>query len=154
MEVAWLFDWAGAPWLSQKWTRAILGSYYGFNPADAYLGDEDQGQMSAWFVMSALGLFQTDGGCRVDPIYEIGSPLYPKITIHLSEKYYGGKTLVIEAYGASSANRYIQSATFNSKPLNQWWIRQKDLVQGGRLVLELGPTPDKDWAKGCPLPAP
>src|SRR5262249_32220637 len=87
MEVSWLFNWAGAPWLSQKWTRAILDAYYGFNPADAYLGDEDQGQMSSWFVMSSIGLFQTDGGCRVNPIYEIGSPLYPKITIHLSPDY-------------------------------------------------------------------
>ena len=59
MQVGWLFDWAGQPWLNQKWTRAILDSYYGYNPADAYLGDEDQGQMGAWFVMSSLGLFQT-----------------------------------------------------------------------------------------------
>ncbi|MDE3068063.1 MAG: GH92 family glycosyl hydrolase, partial [Verrucomicrobiota bacterium] len=82
MQVAWLFNWAGAPWLTQKWARAILEAYYGFNPADAYLGDEDQGQMSSWFVMSSIGLFEMDGGCRVNPIYEIGSPLYPKITIH------------------------------------------------------------------------
>ncbi len=153
MEVAWLFNWAGEPWLSQKWTRAILDSYYGFNPADAYLGDEDQGQMSAWFVMSSLGLFQTDGGCSADPTYEIGSPLYPKITIHLSKKYFGGRTFIIEARNASFANHYIQSATFNGEPLNQWWIRQKDVIKGGRLALELGPTPNKDWAKGCPPPA-
>src|ERR1019366_6732184 len=69
MHVPWLFNWAGQPWLSQKWTRAVLDFYYGYNPADAYLGDDDQGQMSAWFVMSALGLFQTDGGCRVNTIY-------------------------------------------------------------------------------------
>jgi predicted alpha-1,2-mannosidase len=152
MEVAWLFNWAGVPWLSEKWTRAILAAYYGYHPADAYLGDEDQGQMSAWFVMSAMGLFQTDGGCRADPIYEIGSPLYPKITIHLSKKYYGGKTFVIEAHHASPGNVYIQSATFNGKPLNQWWVRQSDLIKGGRLVLELGPTPNKNWAAGCSPP--
>ena len=152
MEVAWLFNWAGAPWLSEKWTRAILAAYYGYHPADAYLGDEDQGQMSSWFVMSAMGLFQTDGGCRVDPIYEIGSPLYPKITIYLSDKYFGGKTFVIEARHASPGNDYIQSATFNGKPLNQWWIRQSDLIKGGRLVLDLGSTPNKNWGTGCPLP--
>ena len=56
MHVAWLFNWAGQPWLSQKWTHAILDAYYGYNPADAYLGDEDQGQMSAWFVMSRTRL--------------------------------------------------------------------------------------------------
>src|SRR5208282_2967781 len=152
MHVAWLFNWAGKPWLTQKWARAILDGYYGYNPADAYLGDEDQGQMSAWFLMSALGLFQTDGGCRVNPIYEIGSPLYPKITIHLSKKYFGGKTFTIEAHNASFSNRYIQSATLNGEPLNQWWIRQRDLIQGGRLVLELGPMPNKNWATRCPLP--
>jgi hypothetical protein len=50
------------------------------------------------------------------------------------------------------ANRYIQAAAFNGRPLNQWWIRQKDLLKGGRLVLELGPTPNPNWAKVCPLP--
>lgn len=99
MHVAWLFNWAGQPWLSQKWTRAILDAYYGFNPADAYLGDEDQGQMSAWFLMSALGLFQTDGGCRVNPIYEIGSPLYPKITLHLSPSITVEKPLPLKLTG-------------------------------------------------------
>ena len=100
MHAAWLFNWAGQPWMSQKWTRAILDAYYGHNPADAYLGDEDQGQMSAWFVMSSLGLFQTDGGCRVNPVYEIGSPLYPKAVIHLSKEHYGGKTFTIETRNA------------------------------------------------------
>jgi predicted alpha-1,2-mannosidase len=152
MHAPWLFNWAGQPWLTQKWTRAVLDSYYGNNPADAYPGDDDQGQMSAWFVMSAMGLFQTDGGCGVNTIYEIGSPLYPKTTIHLSNKYYGGKTFVIEAHNASTANRYIQSASLNGRPLNQWWIRQRDVLQGGRLVLELGPVPNKNWAKDCPLP--
>ncbi len=154
MQVSWLFNWAGTPWLSQKWVRAILQEYYGFDPADAYLGDEDQGQMSSWFVMSSIGLFEMDGGCRVNPIYEIGSPLYPKITLHLSETYYGGKTFVIVAHHASLANRYIQSATLNGKPWNQWWISWQDVVNGGQLVLELGPKPNNHWAKGCPLPNP
>jgi predicted alpha-1,2-mannosidase len=154
MQVAWLFNWAGKPWLTQKWARAILEAYYGFNPADAYLGDEDQGQMSSWFVMSSIGLFEMDGGCRVHPIYEIGSPLYPKITLHLSDQYYGGKTFVIEAHHASLANRYIQSATLNGKPFNQWWIRWQDVIKGGKLVLNLGPEPNKNWAKNCPLPNP
>ena len=152
MHVAWLFNWAGQPWKSQKWARAILGAYYGHNPADAYLGDEDQGQMSSWFVMASLGLFQTDGGCRVNPIYEIGSPLYPKAVLHLSKEHYGGKTFTIEARHASRANIYIQSATLNGRPLDRWWIRQKDLLKGGCLVLELGPQPNEEWGRGCPLP--
>lgn len=149
MQVAWLFNWADRPWLSQKWIRAILDTYYGHTPADAYLGDEDQGQMSGWFVMSALGLFQTDGGCRVNPIYELGSPLYPKTVLHLSPQHYGGGTFTIVARNASRANRYIQSAELNGRPLDRWWIRQRDLVKGGRLVLEMGPTPNEAWARGA-----
>ena len=95
---------------------------------------------------------QTDGGCRVNPIYEIGSPLYPKVVLHPSKEHYGGKTFTIEARDASRANSYIQSATFNGQPLNRWWIRQKDLLNGGHLVLELGPTPNTEWTRGCPLP--
>ncbi|HEV2328140.1 MAG TPA: GH92 family glycosyl hydrolase [Verrucomicrobiae bacterium] len=154
MHVSWLFNWAGEPWLTEKWTHDILEAYYGYNPADAYLGDEDQGQMASWFNMCAMGLYQTDGGCRVDPVDEIATPLYPKITIHLSKKYYGGKTFTIEARNLSPENIYIQSATFNDKPLNQWWIRQRDVLKGGDLVLTLGPQPNEDWAKNCPLPNP
>ncbi|HXC34402.1 MAG TPA: GH92 family glycosyl hydrolase [Candidatus Acidoferrales bacterium] len=154
MHVSWLFNWAGEPWLTEKWTHDILEAYYGYNPADAYLGDEDQGQMASWFNMCAMGLYQTDGGCRVDPVYEIATPLYPKITIQLSKRFYGGKTFTIEARNLSPENIYIQSATFNGKPLNQWWIRQRDVRKGGDLVLTLGPQPNKDWAKDCPLPNP
>ena len=146
MHVAWLFNWAGKPWLTQKWARAILDAYYGHSPADAYLGDEDQGQMSAWFVMSAMGLFQTDGGCRVNPIYELGSPLYPKVVLHLSKDYYGGKTFTIVARNASRANRFIQSARLNGRRLDSWWIPQVEVVRGGKLELELGPQPNEAWA--------
>jgi predicted alpha-1,2-mannosidase len=154
MHVSWLFNWAREPWLTEKWTHDILEAYYGYHPADAYLGDEDQGQMASWFVMCAMGLYQTDGGCRTDPIYELASPLYSKITIHLSRKYYSGKTFTIEARNVSPENIYIQSATLNGQPLNQWWIRQRDVIKGGNLALTLGPEPNKDWAKDCPLPNP
>jgi predicted alpha-1,2-mannosidase len=154
MHVPWLFNWAGEPWLTEKWTHDTLEAYYGYSPADAYLGDEDQGQMASWFLLCAMGLYQTDGGCRTDPIYEIASPLYPRIVVHLSKKYYGGKTFTIEAHNVSPDNIYIQSATFNGKPLNQWWIRQKEVIAGGNLVLNLGPKPNKDWAKDGALPNP
>jgi len=152
MHVAWLFNWAGKPWLTQKWARAILDGYYGYNPADAYLGDEDQGQMSAWFVMAAIGLFQTDGGCRVNPIYELSSPLYPRVTLHLSKDYYGGKTFIILARNASKKNRFIQSVTLNGKPLDSWWIPQSVVVRGGKLELELGPQPNEAWAATASAP--
>lgn len=75
MHFAFLFNYAGTPWLTQRWSRSILDRYYGCGIANAYLGDEDQGQMSAWAVLASLGLFQTDGGCRVDPVFEIASPI-------------------------------------------------------------------------------
>jgi len=146
MQVAWLFNRAGAPWLAQKWSRAIVERYYGLGPSDGYPGDEDQGQMSAWFLMSAIGLFQTDGGCRIDPIYEIGSPRFPKVTIRLHRDYYPGGTFTIIANNASRRNMYVQSAKLNGKALNQCWIEAKDVQAGGTLVVEMGPEPNKNWA--------
>jgi putative alpha-1,2-mannosidase len=99
--------------------------------------------MSSWFVMSSIGLFQMDGGCSVQPAYEICAPLYPKTTLHLSKQHYDGTTFVIEAPKASSENRYIQSATLNGKTLDQWWILWQDVRKGGKLVLDLGPAPNK-----------
>lgn len=84
-----------------KWSRSIIDRYYGCGVANAYLGDEDQYQMSAWFVMAALGLFQTDGGCSVEPIYEIASPLYEKVVIDLGKRYNRGETFTIEAKNVS-----------------------------------------------------
>ena len=153
MQVSYLFNYAGKPWLTQKWNRSIQDRYYGYGVGDAYLGDEDQGQMSGWFVMSALGLFQTDGGCRVDPIYEIASPRFEKVTLHLNEDYYPGGTFVIETRNASRTNAYVQSATLNGQPLEQWWFPAKALHEGGKLVVEMGPEPNTNWAGGeAPLP--
>jgi len=145
MHFAFLFNWAQAPWLTQKWSREILERYYGYGQADAYLGDEDQGQMSAWFIMAALGLFQMDGGCRVDPIYEIGSPLFPKVVIDLGRRYGRGKTFTIIAHHASRKNKYVQSARLNGKALNRWWFPCRELLQGGELVLEMGPQANRGW---------
>jgi predicted alpha-1,2-mannosidase len=152
MHMAWLFNWANAPALTQQWVRSVLERYYGYTPSDFYLGDDDQGQMSSWFVMASIGLFEMDGGCRPHPIYEIAAPLYTKVTLHLSPHYYGGTTFVIEAPQASAENCYIQSATLNGQPLNQWWIPWQEVVKGGRLVLDVGSKPNEQWAKDCPLP--
>jgi len=137
MEVAYLFNWAGRPDLTQKWARAIQEQYYGVTPYDGYPGDEDLGQMSSWFVMSAIGLFQMDGGCSQNPIYELGSPRYPKITINLGGRYGRGKQFIIEATGASKENKYVTSATLNGKPLNDFKILQQDVLKGGKLELNM-----------------
>jgi len=145
MHFAFLFNWVDRPWLTQKWSRAIIDRYYGFGLANAYLGDEDQGQMSAWFIMAALGLFQTDGGCSVNPVYEIGSPLYPKIEVDLGNRFGRGGKFAIEARNASRLNKYVQSAMLNGKPLNNFRFPASELLKGGTLELEMGPEPNREW---------
>lgn len=145
MQAAWLFNFSGAPWLTQKWVREILDCYYGTGPINGYPGDEDQGQMGAWYVMSSMGLFEMDGGASVEPTYEISGPIFDKITIHLDDKYYQGGTFVIEAKNNSNQNNYIQSATLDGKPLNKPWFYHRELVDGGKLVLQMGSKPNKQW---------
>ncbi len=145
MQVSYLFNWAQTPWLTQKWARALQEQYYGTTPYDAYLGDEDLGQMSSWFIMSALGLFQMDGGTSINPTYEIGSPRYPKATIKLNHQYNRGAQFVIEAKYASKNNKYIQSASLNGKALESFRIPQSELLKGGKLVLTMGAQPNKQW---------
>jgi predicted alpha-1,2-mannosidase len=145
MQAAWLFNYSGKPWLTQKWTRKIMEQYYGTTPYDGWLGDEDQGQMGAWFVMSSMGLFEMRGGAAVKPVYEIGSPLFDKITIHLDSDYYSGDTFVIDTRNNSKENVYIQSATLNGEPLEKPWFYHSELAKGGRLVLQMGPEPNKEW---------
>lgn len=145
MQAAWLFNYSGKPWLTQKWTREIMNKYYGSTPYHGWLGDEDEGQMGAWFVMASIGLFQTNGGASVKPFYEIGSPLFKKITIQLDTRYYQGKTFTIIANPASDENRYIQSAQLDGKTLTKPWFYHEDLVDGGTLVLQMGPNPNKLW---------
>ncbi len=145
MHFAFLFNWVGQPWQTQRWSRSIIDRYYGFDIANAYLGDEDQGQMSAWFVMVALGLFQTDGGCSVEPIYELGSPLFEKVTIDLDEQFGRGKQLVIKANNTSRKNMYIQSATLNGETFNSFRIPAHKILKGGILELEMGSEPNLKW---------
>ncbi len=153
MQAAYLFNYSGQPWKTQNWAREIMDKYYGDNPLNGWPGDEDQGQMGAWFVMSAIGLFQMEGGGSVKPFYEIGSPLFSKITILLDKRYYPGKTFVIEAKDCSQKNRYIQSAKLDGKPLSKCWFYHSDLINGGSLVLQMGPKPNRSWAS-TPADAP
>jgi len=145
MQSAWLFNYSGKPWLTQKWSREIMRRYYGTGAMDGYPGDEDQGQMGAWYVMSAMGLFEMDGGCAVRPIYEIGSPIFDRVVIHLDPKYYKGGTFVIETRNNTAENAYVQSATLNGKPWHKPWLYHDELVAGGKLVLEMGPVANEKW---------
>ena len=145
MHFAFLFNWIEKPWHTQKWTRSIIERYYGNGIANAYLGDEDQGQMSGWFIMASIGLFQTDGGCRVDPVYEIASPLYEKVEIDLGKQFGRGEKFVIEAKNSSRKNIYVQKALLNGKELNSFFFQASELLKGGSLILEMGPEPNKAW---------
>lgn len=145
MHFAFLFNYAGAPWLTQRWSRSILDRYYGRGIANAYLGDEDQGQMSAWAVLASLGLFQTDGGCRVDPVFEIASPIFEEVTIDLGGRYGRGETFTIRAKNASRRNIYVQRASLDGKPLRSFRFPAAALLDGGELELEMGPEPNRAW---------
>lgn len=145
MHFPFLFNWAGESWRTQKWARSVADRYYGFGISNAYLGDEDQGQMSAWFLMTAIGLFQTDGGCRVNPIYEIASPMFERTVINLGGRYGRGDKFEIIAHGASRKNIYVHSAKLNGKPLHTFHFPASELLKGGVLELVMGDKPCKTW---------
>lgn len=142
-----LFNYSGRPWLCQKYSREILDTYYGATPYHGWEGDEDEGQMGAWYVMSALGLFEMDGGVAANSMLEITSPLFERATIALDSNYYSGKTFTIEAIGNSDINRYIQSMSLNGKPLHATKIAFADVVRGGTLTLVMGPKPNYNLVK-------
>jgi putative alpha-1,2-mannosidase len=111
--------------------------WYGDGPL-GICGDEDGGLMSAWYVLSAIGIYQL---CPGRAYHDIGSPIFEKATIDVG----GGKRFVIEARDVSAQNKYIQSATLNGKPLDRPWFENKYLAGGGILVLNMGPWPNKEW---------
>jgi predicted alpha-1,2-mannosidase len=143
---AWLFNYTGKPWLTQKWTRMICDEFYGTEPLHGYgFGqDEDQGQLGAWFVMAGIGLFDVSGHAFANPVFQIGSPLFDKITVKLDPKYYEGRELIIKTVNNSPRNIYVQSATFNGESLGKYWVKRNTLLKGGDLILEMGTEPVTD----------
>ncbi len=134
----YLWDYAGQPWKTQKWVRHAVNTLYGPGP-DGLCGDEDNGQMSAWYLFSALGFYPV---CPGEPMYVIGSPLFNKATLHLAN----GKTFKIVAKNNSVNNMYIQSAIINGKKFDQTWISHTTIVNGGELAFDMGDKPNKSWA--------
>jgi len=92
-----------------------------------------------------MGLFEMDGGCSVNPYYDLSSPLFTKAIIHLDPKYYGGKTFTIRTVHNSEKNIYIQSAKLNGQYLNKPILFHSDLIKGGELIYEMGSAPNKNW---------
>jgi predicted alpha-1,2-mannosidase len=145
MEMAHLFNFAGKPWLSQKWGRAVLQqAFSNITPLGGYNGDEDQGQLGALGVLLAIGLFDVEGGAATNPTYQIVSPIFDRVIIRLNRNYFPGKEFIITTRNNSTTNIYIQTVKLNGKALKQFWFSHNDLIKGGELEIELGALPS-NW---------
>lgn len=146
LHISWLFNFSGKPYLSQKWVRAILDEFYGLEGIHGYgYGqDEDQGQLGAWYVMSALGLFDVKGLTEIDPKFQIGAPLFDKVTVRLNKDYYPGEKFVIEAKKQAADDCYLQDIYLNNRPQDTVQLPFSEVVKGGKLVLGLGASPNEE----------
>jgi predicted alpha-1,2-mannosidase len=156
IEIPWLFNYCGQPWLTQYWVRRICDVFYGADPVHGYgYGqDEDQGQIGGWFVLAGMGLFDVQGGAGATPTMQLSAPLFNKIVIQLDHRYYKGDTFEIEARGDPAKDMYIQSASMNGVALGRCYVGWNTLVtQGGKLELELGDKPNENWGVETPPPS-
>lgn len=145
--MAYLYNFAGQPWKTQQRVRQIMDEQYSDRP-DGLSGNEDCGQMSAWYVLSALGFYPV---VPASGQYVIGTPLFEKAVIQLDN----GNTFTIDARGASARRRYIQSAYLNGQPLTKTWFTHDDLLKGGEIRLQMTDKPSV-WGKNeadCPVSA-
>ena len=135
--IPYLYDFSGQPWKTQRRVRQLMEVWYGDGPLGVP-GDDDGGETSSWYVLSALGFYPV---CPGSPVYEIGSPIFAKSIIRLGN----GKLFTILANHVSSRNKYIQSAQLNGKPLTGAWFLHSAVANGGTLVLEMGDRPNIRW---------
>ncbi|MDE2497515.1 MAG: GH92 family glycosyl hydrolase [Xanthomonadaceae bacterium] len=133
--VAYLYAYTGSHWKTQARVRMLLETMYRAAP-DGLAGNEDCGQMSAWYVLGALGLYPVD---PVSTNWVFGSPLVDRAEVDVG----GGRKLVVEARGNGKGKPYIQSVAWNGKPWTRSWIAHAELAKGGTLVFEMGETPNK-----------
>jgi len=147
LHIAWLFNYAGRPWRTQHWVRRICDDFYGTQRVHGYgFGqDEDQGQLGAWFVMAAMGLFDVQGGTAPKPMFQLATPLFQRIQIQLHPKYYSGRQFEIQVGGDPRANLYLQSAKMNGESILGCAIPWERVRGGGTLELSVGPEPGKAW---------
>jgi predicted alpha-1,2-mannosidase len=139
--IPFIFNRLGAPWQTQFWSRQICKRAY-HNTVEGLVGNEDVGQMSAWYVLAASGLHPV---CPGDTRYEITSPVFKRVQVNLDPTYAKGKSFTIIAKNNSATNIYIQSAKLNNKTYNNCWIDHKTLTNGGVLELKMGDKPNKNW---------
>ncbi|HRH43880.1 MAG TPA: GH92 family glycosyl hydrolase, partial [Pyrinomonadaceae bacterium] len=137
--IAYLYNYADQPWKTQKIVRKILDEFYKNDP-DGLIGNEDCGQMSAWYILSASGIYLvTPGQTR----YDFGTPLFKEIKYHLEN----GKTFIIKAPNVSAKNIYVKSAKLNGKKLDNSGITHQEIMNGGVLEFEMSVVPVKDAFK-------
>ena len=131
--VLYMYNYIGQPWKGAKLIRQTLNELY-HNAPDGLSGNEDVGQMSAWYILSAMGLYQVEpaGGK-----YVFGSPVFPEVTMKVG----GDKTFTIRALNVSQENLYIQSVRLNGRPYTRSYIMYSDIVRGGTLEFQMGPQP-------------
>ena len=139
----YLYNWAGRPDKTASHVRQIIAESYHAG-TKGLPGNDDSGAMSSWFLFGQIGIFPNAG----QDIYVIGSPAFPETAIHLA----GGKDFSIEARGVSPDNIYVTAATLNGKPLNRSWLHHSEIVNGGRLVLTMSPSP-AHWGEKNPPPS-
>lgn len=137
-QTAYMYAYAGAPWKTQMRIKKIIAEEYGVGPG-GLSGNEDAGQMSAWLVFSMMGFYPV---CPGTPYYIIGAPSFDEITLNLEN----GIKFKITAKNISSENYFIQSAALDGKPFERAWISHNEIINGGELVFEMGPQPNKNWA--------
>lgn len=145
LHISWLFNFSGKPYLSQKWVRAILDEFYGLEGIHGYgYGqDEDQGQLGAWYVMSALGLFDVKGLTEINPQFQVGAPLFDKVTVRLNKDYYPGEIFEIKTERQSADDCYLQKISLNNQVQKTVQLPFEEVVNGGKLTLKLGNVPNK-----------
>lgn len=135
--IAYMYNDAGKPWRTQERIRQIMDTLSSDQP-DGLAGNDDVGQMSAWYIFSAMGFYPVAPG---NLSYSIGAPQLPKITMNLANN----NTFTVKANGLSKANKYIQSVTLNGKTLNRSYITHDDIQQGGLLEFQMSDKPNKSW---------
>lgn len=141
--VAYLYNYAGAPYKTQERVRQVMSTLFDDTPT-GQCGNVDCGQMSAWYVFSALGFYPVNPDSGV---YIIGSPVVTKAVLHLDRDKYHGKTFTVLATGNGPKSIYIQSASLNGKPLARAWLTHQEITEGGTLKLVMGSKPNMEWGR-------
>jgi len=136
-QIAYLYSFAGKPWKTMAMIHRIQKEMY-FDAPDGLIGNEDCGQMSAWFVLSAMGFYPVTPAAGY---YVMGTPMFPRVTINLEN----GKRFVIRANSLNDKNFYIQYASLNRKPHENSWLSHQEIMNGGELSLDMSPVANTKW---------